>query len=876
MVIHQALYGERGGAHRLLAKSSNEKEPFSKLETHTDRPGDPPSGYEWKPFVSGFALGTHWVFTKTFPDTTATRPGMVLTHALIMPLDDLIQLADIGPLLALLPDLLPSREARSSVTNIEWSPKKAIEEEKSEAAGLGAVVHALFETEDGKRPIVWLGYDGFVPVVESLWRCLWPGMRRALRFRLSFEAHDVSRQSPTLIYTPTRLAARWTEFTCVRPSDTPSSPSRAEAFLRGLPEGESLRVLFAHLGIEPESLRQLRDAAERSLYVDKLELSPGEARSLARLAGRLAPAPEQGREFKNHVLNQLWDGTQKGDAADVLALRNFDPTPFSDGDKAPEVAGVWVAAHLLEPIRALEVAEVIKSAINPLPGLLTEKWARAVVTSARRTLASWPTGSHIAAQAVWNWWLHDLTLVEGCQSLLPNGGIRSQSIERDLARACPSRVESSLAEKVRCLAIERGWLSLHVTVLLAAVATGEMDEATAWREQLHVDQDTRVWEGVKLLAENTSPESLLEVALDTGDERTLTLISRACVQKSSLLAALDVEEARWRKIWIEAIASGAPPWTGVPQPQEVMHSLINRIVESKVVEPELLFAISTTPYADLTMYSNRAQIWNAIEIIEPRSISQFLDVTADGWWKSFESGTIEIDFSDHLERPLQNAVLMDGRLWPKLESATQAESALRIFERFPSLSSMLFERWLDRFLSQHRQGEFFTPTTAKHIGSLIEARQWSSVAQKLAHNSHRPGVLTAAQACESLLSFFERLRLKVVAVSGASHCDGKNNHNREVLSHDELWELCAEVAAQLYPWGPGDKDLWNRAKGDMAQLNHIHGSGAASWKDALRRLRHGGGGKDISIERLLREMSDEFPRHDEVNFLWQHRERMDD
>jgi len=885
MLIQQALYGEQSGAHRLLAKSCDEKEPFGELEFFTDRPGDPPARMAWGPFISGFALEGHWIFAKTFPDATASRPGMVLTCVLVLPLEEVIHISNVGPLLDLLPKEFPPCGARTSVALINWLPADQADDGARgalpEAAGVGAVVHALFGTEGGKRPIVWLGHNGFRAVIEGLWRHLPPRMRASFRFRHSFEVQDTERHAPTLVATPSDLVGRWTDFTCVRADDAVPPPSLAEAFLRGLPEGEAVRKVLDQLEVEPDSLRQIQLAQECCRHTDAAGTSVADARALARLVSALAPDPQQGIAFKAHVLKRFSEATQQGEATDVLALRNFDPRPFPDGEKVQRIAGVWVKTRFLKPSRLQECLPVLEAAFDQpsTPTVLNQSWAHEVKTSVKEALASWPReGAKDSATALWGLWQRNSHIVGYLEPLLPSDENRLTAMGRDLAETCPLPIENALGDTLMALAARREWFLLNAHLLLATVGRAPAGHAEAWRQQLRVDRDQNSWEGVRVLGERTSPETQLEVALSTNDERVLALAGQVCARQSGLLARLDVEQAQWRRIWREAIAAGASPWQGIPDPQTVMFALVDRALRNEPVEAGLLLSLSATPLANLMLHPQRAQVWNRLGGIEPRLKTAFLEATATGWWQAFESSQgPDAVLGEPLESPLQEAVLEETRLWSALERARQSDKVFTLFERFASLPSTLFGRWLDHWFAAHRTS-VFTFGEAFRLSQLVQKWNWRDIAQKLAANAHRPGVLEAAQACSSLLSLFEHLRLKSMSWTSGSWTSGgsdKKSRSGESISADELWQLWGEVAAQHYPWGSGDQNLWKRARGDEAQLIH-RSTGKASWTEALHLLRRGGGGKGISAERLLSEMRQDFPRSEQLEFLWQHRERLND
>lgn len=68
-----------------------------------------------------------------------------------------------------------------------------------------------------------------------------------------------------------------------------------------------------------------------------------------------------------------------------------------------------------------------------------------------------------------------------------------------------------------------------------------------------------------------------------------------------------------------------------------------------------------------------------------------------------------------------------------------------------------------------------------------------------------------------------------------------------------------ELAVELYPQGPLQAAVWERAGGDVSRL-HLTGDGRTQWWHALRLLEHGGGG-NLGHQDLLRIFAYDHPRH---------------
>ena len=86
------------------------------------------------------------------------------------------------------------------------------------------------------------------------------------------------------------------------------------------------------------------------------------------------------------------------------------------------------------------------------------------------------------------------------------------------------------------------------------------------------------------------------------------------------------------------------------------------------------------------------------------------------------------------------------------------------------------------------------------------------------------------------------------------------------LSEDDFWRQLNALAARIYPRGPEDNDIWERAGGDLASIAR-HIQGRAAWFSALRTLKMGGGGVGLNVGRLFKAMSDDFPQNTELQRL---------
>ena len=248
MKVEQAIYGEVLGGHA-LRRASDRSKVSAELTPRLDLPDTAPPGANWSPFLSGFPHGDRYVLARTFSDPAATRAGMVLSHAVIAPLDEVTTTADLRQLLAL---LIATPEAPETLEALEVSTST---EQPPLAVDLVATAVAL--TNRGAGPVVRIGCQDFEDLLVSLWFYLWPELRNRFAFRLSFGPQDlVEVPKPSLVCTPTELAARWTGHRILEPR-SPKTISRAAALLSGGAEGDPLLDFARAIGARIDHIDDL-------------------------------------------------------------------------------------------------------------------------------------------------------------------------------------------------------------------------------------------------------------------------------------------------------------------------------------------------------------------------------------------------------------------------------------------------------------------------------------------------------------------------------------------------------------------------------------------------------------------------------------------
>lgn len=107
-------------------------------------------------------------------------------------------------------------------------------------------------------------------------------------------------------------------------------------------------------------------------------------------------------------------------------------------------------------------------------------------------------------------------------------------------------------------------------------------------------------------------------------------------------------------------------------------------------------------------------------------------------------------------------------------------------------------------------------------------------------------------AANAAAFFFELLSL-----------DRAGDSTRVLITPHDL----APVASQLYPGGPSQDGIWQRAGGDPSRLLAA-GSGFAQWWHAAVLLDQGGGGSAITMHSLVATMTRDYPNNEDLMKLF--------
>ena len=522
----------------------------------------------------------------------------------------------------------------------------------------------------------------------------------------------------------------------------------------------------------------------------------------------------------------MCDALSGARAEEILRLRNLQLSAFPEPKRVWKAVAKWLADNSYAQDQDTEMLSVLENATTS--DAAVEEWRGAILNglaaAARSAKSSFP-------RAFWRWIRIRPEIVTAVFPHVP----AAAGVEERLARATPRTLDKTAAATLEPLALSRGWLRLHGTILSASASP-----SNAARRQVTVDTEPSFLEGLRAALRRAKPAELVACALEIEDPRMPRLAGEAVAKDPELLAGLDLTPTTAQAIWREALAIEPESWQGPTDPAAAFHSILDRLLDGSQTDPMLLERLSDTPLADLGTYPRRPEIWSRIE---DGARHKMLTRTGNGWLKNAAGA----DIPAAPEQDLQAAILEDDELEPTLDALipNRVGTAVRTVAALSRYDQQRFLRLLSTLTS--RTTSLATPD-AESIGRLVLQRRWEDVAAYLLSQfkSGRRDLKPALRTSCDMFDWWDRLVYGLVPIS-----------------EFEKWEAFQELAAELYPGGPGDDGLWERAGGDDADLSTGR-NGRTRWRNALRKMRNG---KGPTPSALLAKMKKDFPNNERIPHL---------
>ncbi|MCK0548511.1 effector-associated domain EAD1-containing protein [Pseudomonas syringae] len=816
MRVEQAVYGEVTSRGHGLRTSSTSAPIAAAIASKLDLPDAVPLGVQaWSPFVRGFPIDGYYVLARTFLDSSASRGGMVLTHALIVSLDDICEAGSLAALFGWLANSVTDCPVSMATLELDTAGISYVP-----AVDLIGAANAL--TAQGLAPVVRLGFEGFEHLVDSLWRNLWPALRRTFAFRLSFGPNDVVEQpSPALVCTPEQLQARWTNHRIIAPCDQIPGSETARV-LCGQREVQPLLSLAEEMGLEVHTLKEL----------SKLErfhtlLSGGDSfddlLAAIRLADGLSNRPTLGASVKCKLIGRLTALIPDAGCKQLLPMRNLELSGFATSRSLWSAVEYLVGNLGFAPADDGDLMEMVVASVNE--DIALPSW-RAAVTAGLSTAAR--RDRPAIYQAIWRWAERSQAAFAAAIVGLPN----ETAFEQRLAEEVPRKLHVITPAVLLSLLLNKRWLTAY-----GAVLASTLPPLDATGQQLNVDKDPDHRAGLRSALRYATPHQTLECALAHKDLRLIGMSADLAVAHPQILSNIRCDDITEQKVWSAAIGKSSSLWNAPRNAIGVRDNVVAQLAEGRPVDIGLLEALAQTPLADLNTTPERARLWS---LLPTSQRDHYLHATATGWLAAASKGAVVT----LPEVPLESAIIASPSLRSVLErSSVTIDACLAIVSALPSFSEEVFITWLSSLV---RDARILAHKDSERLGTLVVSRRWEYTAKYLSNQlaDHRPDLMPGLRLCADLLGFYARWKLEISKPSAA-----------------EKWKALEEEACELYPSGPDSGELWSRAGGKNSDLPGGTQSGAARWHNALNSIRYG---SRPNARELLAIMCQDFPLNENL------------
>jgi hypothetical protein len=816
MIIEQAIYGEVRSGHALRMAST--RTPLIEgLSSRLDLPDTAPPGVQWSPYITGFPHEDKYILARTFSDPNSTRAGMVISHALIVPIEDIVTVANLKLLFA---HLIVAPEAPSSIDTLEIPISV-----ESPDNGIDLIPTAEALVTRGNGPAVQIGICGFEDLIVDLWFNLWPELRETFAFRLSFGPKDiVELPQPAIVCTPSKLEARWSGNKIIRLSSS-GDVSQAAAIISGSAEASPILTFANELGVRLDELANLPLLAH-AYELDSISTPTFEATlTTIRLIDKLSPRPDVGLEGKKNLISKLCFQVGEVDIASILQMRNLSTKAFYEASCIWDSLEDWVAKNALKKTDDTSFLTAIDDSFSSVAAI--EDWRKAILGGIIKSSLSI---SPNFPDAFWRWAHIKPKTLAGLFEHLPS----DDELNTRLSSAVPRNMAVTVGEAIMTLALSKKWLHLH-----GAAAGGCLEPSEAAYRQMSIDTEPTHIDGIKAALIRATECQLVELAIETDEKRIIYITAEKVAHLPSLLKSVNFNIASAQRLWAQALVINIDSWKGPENPKDSLFGIIQGLLAAKETSSELLEALSTSPVADLCDYEHREELWD--RLTEPTR-TQFLKATVIGWFEKSLAGNI-IAPDPQLEMAITANINLDTNI--KTLALTDIKIAMQLINVLPTYTELRFIPLLKCWLLAHRRMGF---SEAEFLGNIISKRHWQRAVNFLisAVKSGQNEVKPALSNCLDMVGYFDKWTLGL-----------------SVITRDDKWLILEELTVDLYPRGPDDNELWERAGGQNYHLK-TSGTGQARWHNALSLIRRGSA---PSVVQLLAEMNHDFPTNAQINHL---------
>ncbi len=736
ITIHQAFYGEANRAHSCIKQTISDPELTSFLIAFTDRPAALPPGVNLLPYLSGSAFAKYYILTKTFPDSTATRAGMVFTHVLIFKQAEIISIDNLQSVLSLFIESTDNKKDELKEFQIEISDTNFNATSKHQPKYIQQVISAFIT---GMNPILFSGdIPSFSHALQQIWNSPNVLSRKTLKFRTSFTFADIENVNDlTIVSIQKDFLPKWQGQNIIHgeSQEIVEITSHSEALFLGYKEENPFHNFLVELNVslaEVQSYGQYEKIFNNYVSIDKVD-DANILRQDVRVLSKISPSPTDGKRVKEKFIERLSALLQTKKDINLKALRNLNWSAFEDGErKGKHIVSLFIASELQNPNQKQfqHLAELIDLSVAEED---KNWWHNSISETVD---ASFKKQNETSLKNIWH-------LIDSSEQTLKNLLSIISSV-----KDCESVLRNFIPEKLRVetckilapIVQKKNWFLLHADVLLK-----QHTIESSLEKQLEVEKNLSLADsvGVEYLVEKLTPEKLLEVTLKTGHKKLIEFSVGAIINNVSLLKDIDLAFSCWLDIWTSFVLKTREIFSGLTgKEQAIVFSVLDLIVNGKTVNDILVGLIANTAFADISEYKNRSKVWGVVNHLQKE---KFLAATTKSVLKNLLTGKIK---SNTIEAEITGKITSDFFMTNFLsENRNNIEPVLIVFSSFASLKDNFLSDYIANYKGAISEGQ------ATKLGALVNSNKFKKTARSIYDKSkYNPSFTPAYELCRELVS----------------------------------------------------------------------------------------------------------------------------
>lgn len=830
--VEQAYYGDVGKSHGCIVSTISEPSLNSFLTAFTDRPGALPAGTVLEPYLSAAASNGKYILTKTYPDLNAERGGMVFTHALIIELDDVVNIKNLADLLSFLaPKISSSRKLEVFSFEPSANSKKDIDTTFPHYAP-----DTLQKILAGEHPVIFAGnLSSFEDMLTTIWAGLPTGLKKNFSFTTGFSTTAIDK-SKTIIYFQENLKflLKNVDYVDDQNEEKIQITSEIERFILFKNDENAFEEFVKELNVDFKDWAIVAPTVKAfQLYQDiESGLQQDELRLLLRNVAKISPQRDAGTRIKKTILSKLAGSISNNDKSNIKSLKNLPLESFADGSATLNPA---IQRYLVTNFNS-EVdfdAGLAADLVVLSKGDTGTWWATAVKTGLSTVLKNMTSS---CSKNVWQL----LGNFDTCRIELLSYLPATRKNEQILIDAIPATINGAVAEKVANDIMGKKWYSLYANLLLKYLPIEQ-----ALKKQLAYERSTgeNCFDGTLLLCEKLDDARLLTATLEDKGDLLCGVYADRSVKKPFLLKSLDATNPIWLNIWSLSLKQTSNIEHGIEDLKSTVGDIIGLVTTGQSIPENILSLISDSHFSDLSDFSNRENLWKNMPDL---FTEKFLQSTVKGCMEKLLVGNLDVA---NLESKILEVLRSDKYVTEFLSSnRSNLSSVIVLFSKINGLKDEFLADYINYF------GREISELQSSMLGDLIFGRKFIKAARQVFEKSKgNSSFRIALNKCKGLInfSFFETLVYGGII--------GKT------VSAESLYSEILSKALSLYPQGPDQGDIWKRAGGDAGKFTN-HKTREENWRFAIHLLKNGGGG-NLTIRSLVNIMHEDYPQNTEINEL---------